>query len=225
MIAGFGGSAAPGAVGFDARMWRAVGLERARRARPAGSLGVGALTGRRPLDSSLGEVEGACICIAMNRRRFVACFGSAGLCLLAACGGGDEKPAARAAAPTASATAKAMPDERFAFALEEEHGSGRSGTVTVNGGDGGFNVALAVEPKRDQVAHIHNVTCREYRAMNDFDAQLATVELNLRDVANGKSKTSVSARLADYRTGGFSINVHSYRSGFPVVACGDIPAG
>ena len=61
--------------------------------------------------------------------------------------------------------------------------------------------------------------------MKDFDAQLATVEAALSDVTKGKSKTSVDAALSDYRTGGFSINVHSYTGGFPVVACANIPAG
>ena len=61
--------------------------------------------------------------------------------------------------------------------------------------------------------------------MKDFDEQFATVDVTLSDVAKGTSKTSVDAPLSDYRTGSFSINVHSYAGGFPVVACGDIPAG
>jgi hypothetical protein len=48
-------------------------------------------------------------------------------------------------------------------------------------------------PKNSGPAHIHGVTCEEYRAMKDFDAQFATVEIGL--------------------------------TGFPVVACGNIPAG
>ena len=88
----------------------------------------------------------------------------------------------------------------------------------------GFTVNLVVKPRGDHPAHIHNVTCSEYRAMKDFDAQLATVDTTLKDVASGKSKTSVDAPLSGYRTGGFSINVHSYSGGFPVVACASIPA-
>ena len=97
--------------------------------------------------------------------------------------------------------------------------------MTLKGGDRGFTVALAVKPKGDHPAHIHNVRCEEYRALKDFDAQYATVEAGLRDVSKGKSKTSVAAPLSNYRTGGFSINVHSYAGGFPVVACANIPAG
>ncbi len=97
--------------------------------------------------------------------------------------------------------------------------------MTLKGSDEGFTVTLAVRPKGDHPTHVHNVTCQEYRAIKDFDAQFATVDVALRDVENGKSKTSVDAPLSDFRTGGFSINVHDYTGGFPVVACADIPAG
>jgi hypothetical protein len=124
----------------------------------------------------------------------------------------------------ATATATAKRNESVAFRLGEEHRSGRSGSVTMKGGDGGFTVALALKRKSDHPAHIHNVTCDEYRALKGFDAQFATVDVALSDVAKGRSKTSVDAPLSNYRTGGFSINVHSYSGGFPVVACGNIPA-
>ena len=130
----------------------------------------------------------------------------------------------RDSAATGTATAIAAADETVAFSLAQEHRSRTSGTVTLKGGDRGFTVSLAMKPRRDHPAHIHNVTCKEYRAMKDFDAQFATVEVALRDVANGKSKTAVAAPLSNYRSGGFSINVHSYTGGFPVVACANIPA-
>ena len=153
---------------------------------------------------------------------------SAGLGLLAACGGSEKSAPARSAAPTATGAATAIPavaDETVAFALGREHRSGSSGKVTVKGGDRGFTVALAVKPKRDHPAHIHNVTCKQYRALKDFDAQYATVDVALSDVAKGKSKTAVDAPLSDFRTGGYSINVHSYAGGFPVVALGIFPPG
>jgi hypothetical protein len=170
-------------------------------------------------------VEAGCVSIATKRRRFVACVVPASVCLFAACGAGDEKSApARSASPTATATGTATAaDETVAFSLAQEHRSGSSGTVILKGGDGGFTVSLAMKPKRDHPAHIHNVTCQEYRAMRDFDTQFATVEVALSDVAKGKSKTSVDAPLSNYRSGGFSINVHSYTGGFPVVACANIP--
>lgn len=61
--------------------------------------------------------------------------------------------------------------------------------------------------------------------MKDFDAQLATVEIGLSALVDGKAETEVDAALSKYRTGGYAINVHSYAGGFPVVACGNIPAG
>ena len=167
-----------------------------------------------------------CVSFATKRRRFVACFAPAGVCIFAACGGGDETSApARSNSPTATPTGTAAADETVAFSLAQEHRSGSSGTVTLKGGDRGFTVTLAVRPKGDHLTHIHNVTCQEYRAMKDFDAQFATVDVALSDVENGKSKTSVDAPLSDFRTGGYSINVHDYTGGFPVVACADIPAG
>jgi hypothetical protein len=156
----------------------------------------------------------------MKRRRSLAYLLPLGLSLVAACGGEEETPApARTAARSAAANAT------VAVPLEEQNRSGSSGTATLRGGDRGFTVTLAVKPRREHPAHIHNVTCEEYRAIKGFDAQLATVDESLTDVQKGRSKTSVDTPLSRFRTGGFSINVHSYESGFPVVACGDIPTG
>ena len=143
------------------------------------------------------------------------------LCALVACGGDEGKPAApRPAAPPAKA------DETVALTLGEENRSGISGTATLKGGERGFTVVLVMKrPKDVGPAHIHNVTCEKYRALEGFDAQLATVEEALRDVLAGKSKTRVDKALSRYRTAGFSINVHSYVGTFPVVACADIPRG
>ena len=153
-------------------------------------------------------------------RRFRAQFLLVFLSGLAACGGGDEP---LAPAPSAAPTAKA--DQTVAFPLGEQNRSGSSGTARLKGGDGGFTVTLALKrPGNSGPAHIHNVTCEKYRAMKDFDAQFATVETTLSDVVDGKSRTRVDSDLSQYRTAGFSINVHSYDGGFPVVACGDIPA-
>jgi hypothetical protein len=104
------------------------------------------------------------------------------------------------------------------FRVGGENRSGSSGAATLKGGDGGFTVTLAM--KRS-----HNVICEKYRALNDFDAQLATVEEPLTDLVDGKSRTRVDTALWQYRTAGFSINVHSDEGGFPVVARGNIPAG
>lgn len=140
--------------------------------------------------------------------------------VLVACGGDDEE---RAPAGTPTPAPKA--DETVAFKLAEENRSGSSGTATLKGGDEGFSVRLTLKGRRaSSPAHFHTGTCKEYRALKDFDAQFATVAVPLTDVIDGKSSTDVVSPLSDYRTDRFSINVHSTKAGFPVVACGDVPA-
>jgi hypothetical protein len=51
--------------------------------------------------------------------------------------------------------------------------------------------------------------------LKDFDAQLATVDLPLPDLEAGRSRSQHDAELSQYRTGGFSVNVHSFDGGFP----------
>jgi hypothetical protein len=160
-------------------------------------------------------------------RRYLGPLLPAGLVGLVARGGGDERPApAETAAPTATAVA-AEADATVAFKRREEKGSGISGTARLKGGDDGFTVMLAAKrPRISGPAQIHNVTCEEYRALKDFDAQLGTVSVPLADLVDGKSRTPVDkGPMSEYRTGSFSINVHSHEGGFPVVACGDIPTG
>jgi hypothetical protein len=144
----------------------------------------------------------------------------AALSLLAACGEDDEP-----AAPAKTATPAQKADATVAFKLAEENRSGASGTATLKGGEKGFSVTLTLKGRRDpSPAHLHTGTCKEYRALKDFDAQFATVALPLTDVVDGKSRTETGTPLSEYRTEVFSINVHSTKGGFPVVACGDVPA-
>ena len=121
------------------------------------------------------------------------------MALLVACGGDDDAPAPAAETPTPTAA----PPAKVAFKLKEENGSGKSGHATLRGGDDGFTVN---------------------RALKDFDAQLETVDAPLPDLEGGRSRSQEDAELSAYLTGGFSVNVHSTEGGFPVVACGDIPA-
>jgi len=159
-------------------------------------------------------------------RRYLGAFLLASLSVLVACGGGEESPAPESPAPARSAAPPAKTDETVAFKLGEENRSGVSGTVRLKGGDRGFAVKVAVvRPRYGGPAHIHSVTCEKYRALKDFDAQLGTVAVPLTDLEDGKSRTRVETALSQYRTAGYSINVHSYDGGFPVVACGDVPAG
>jgi hypothetical protein len=160
------------------------------------------------------------------KRRLLACRLLAIVGSLAACGGDDEQAAAeRTAAPERTTAPQAKADETLVIRLKQQNRFTTTGTATIKGGDRGYSVRLAVKPKDDHMAHIHNVTCAEYRATKGFDAQLATVDEPLTDVEKGRSETSIEAPLSSVRTGGFSINVHSYEGGFPAVACAHIPAG
>jgi hypothetical protein len=159
-------------------------------------------------------------------RHLLAALLAVALAALAGCGGDDDAaaPADSAARATETPAPTAGPAEKVAFKLKEEHGSGKTGNATLRGGDDGLTVNVAIKGYSGP-AHIHNVTCDEYRALKDFDAQLATVDLPLPDLEAGRSRSQHDAELSAYRTGGFSVNVHSFEGGFPVVACGDIPAG
>jgi hypothetical protein len=87
-----------------------------------------------------------------------------------------------------------------------------------------ISVTLEVEPAGPKYhAHIHDVSCADYRRMTSFNAQYATVAEGLSDVVDGKSETDVTAPLSRFGRAGFSINVHKYAHPYPVIACGDIP--
>jgi hypothetical protein len=110
------------------------------------------------------------------------------------------------------------------FALQEENGSGRSGTATLKRGRKRFTVVLALDDESGSYhAHIHDVTCTRYRGMKGFDARLGTVVQTLNTVLAGTSRTAVTVPLRKYTNGGSSINVHLYEPPFDVVACGDVP--
>jgi hypothetical protein len=163
----------------------------------------------------------------MTIRRHHAPFLLVTMLVLAACGDGEEASSGTDSAASAarSATPAASGGEKVALALKQENRSGASGTATLRGGGDGFTVVLAVKrPGMSGPAHIHNVTCEKYRSLQGFNAQLATVDLPLTDLVDGKSRTRGDSGLSAYRTGKFSINVHSTEGGFPVTACGDIPA-
>ena len=65
-------------------------------------------------------------------------------------------------------------------------------------------------------------TCAKYRAMDSFNAQLATVSTGLPDLSDGRSESELGGSLAEITTGTFSINVHEFDSPYPVVAGGAI---
>lgn len=157
---------------------------------------------------------------------------AAALLLLGACGGGDDADrGASATTPSPAAEAEPRPAAEVGphgeliVPLVEENDSGASGTATLSKAGGASSVALEIEGDDGRFqAHVHDVSCREYRHMDDTGAQLATLTEGLSNVTRGASESALENPLAAYTGGGFSINVHEYEPPYPVVACGDLSA-
>lgn len=122
------------------------------------------------------------------------------------------------------------------FPLNEENRSGRHGEATLQPGEEippgpggasgeGMGVSIRITPDTGESnpAHIHNVTCAQYRAMSSFGARLATVEDGLNALDHGRSETVVAVELPTRTNGRYSINVHKPAHPYDVIACGDIP--
>ncbi|HMI98841.1 MAG TPA: hypothetical protein VK488_03310 [Gaiellaceae bacterium] len=107
--------------------------------------------------------------------------------------------------------------------LTEQNGSGESGTATLTKEGDKTKVVLALQDNsatmmsEPQPAHIHKGSC----------AKLDPTPLyGLADVKNGKSTSTVNAKLDDLRNGAFAINVHKSATEIQTyVACGDIGTG
>jgi hypothetical protein len=122
------------------------------------------------------------------------------------------------------------------FPLNEENRSGRHGEATLQPGEKippglggasgeGMRVSIRITPDTGESnpAHIHDVTCAQYRAMSSFGARLATVEDGLNAFDHGRSETVVAVELPARTNGRYSINVHKPAHPYRVIACGDIP--
>jgi hypothetical protein len=122
------------------------------------------------------------------------------------------------------------------FPLNEENHSGRHGEATLQPGEKirpgpggasgeGMRVSIRITPDTGESnpAHIHNVTCAQYRAMSSFSARLATVKDGLNALDHGRSETVVTVELPARTNGRYSINVHKPAHPYDVIACGDIP--
>jgi hypothetical protein len=135
---------------------------------------------------------------------------------VAACGD-DEQPANRAASATI---------DPITVELRAENGSGRSGEARLEpDGDDATRVVVTMDrgPTKTNMSHIHNVTCDQYRAMDDVSQQLGTVEDTLTSLSDGNSESKVGVPLSERATGGYAINVHEPTEPYTVIACGDIP--
>jgi hypothetical protein len=93
--------------------------------------------------------------------------------------------------------------------------------MSKNGGRASLTIELKGGHGRYQ-AHIHDVSCQQYRRMNNLSAQLATLTEGLSNVMGGRSESDLSEPMSRYTRAKLSINVHKFASPYPVVACGDL---
>ena len=159
-------------------------------------------------------------------RRLCVCPVIVGVLGLVGCG--DEAPAQ----PPSQGNSKAA---AITFALHEENHSGRNGEATLEPTEAtasvggakreGTRVTIRISPDSggSNPAHIHDVTCAQYRAMGSFDKQLATVEDGLSELDHGRSETVITTELTARTNGGYAINVHKPAHPYEVIVCGDIP--
>lgn len=146
-------------------------------------------------------------------------------------GCGDDRPGGPPRQGSSKDTAAAV-----TFPLNEENRSGRRGEATLQPGEKippgpggasgeGMRVSITITPDTGESnpAHIHNVTCAQYRSMSGFGTRLATVDDGLSALDHGRSETVVAVELPARTNGRYSINVHKPAHPYDVIACGDIP--
>ena len=86
-----------------------------------------------------------------------------------------------------------------------------------------MSITITPDTGESNPAHIHNVTCAQYRSMSGFGTRLATVDDGLKALDRGRSETVVAVELPARTNGRYSINVHKPAHPYDVIACGDIP--
>ena len=150
----------------------------------------------------------------------------AGSIMLGGCGDDDvadqltEATTAVTDTGAAATTLEELLEEVTTVDLEEQNGSGVSGTATITPtAVDEFDVLIEVSGGEEGVAmpaHIHRGSCA------DLDP---TPEHPLADVVDGRSETTVSASPIELVAGTFAVNVHKSAEEADVyVACGDIPS-
>src|SRR3712207_2808569 len=124
-------------------------------------------------------------------------------------------------------TAECRAASLFASLLLGALGASESGRSGPGGGSGEalrVTVTLSTDTGERNHAHVHDVTCAEYRDMSSYSEHFGTVVDTLRDLNGGESDTVLrGVSVADRTTGRFSINVHKQAHPYDVIACGDIP--
>lgn len=144
---------------------------------------------------------------------------------LSACGGdgggGEEEGATdTGGADTQTPEEGAGGDRNVNVELEEQNGSGQSGTATLSAlGEGKTRVTIQLSnPGADpQPAHIHPGTCDELDPTPAFP---------LDNVAGGMSDTEVDVALDELQANAFAINVHKSEAEVETyVSCGNVAGG
>lgn len=112
---------------------------------------------------------------------------------------------------------EAAASEAVAVELGAVNDSGESGKATLTPVDGQTKVVIELTGAPADVAqpaHIHQGNC----------ANLGGPAYPLEAVKNGKSETTIDAKLSDLAAGDFAINIHkSEKEISTYVACGNIP--
>jgi hypothetical protein len=133
-------------------------------------------------------------------------------------------PTAAPATSTTAPTTAAATTAPGAASITLNLGPGRDGdqtpgTAVLTAKDTKTEVVLNLKPAAagvSQPAHIHDGAC----------PAVGAVKYPLTNVVDGKSTTTVDAKLADLLTGGFAVNVHeSTANAGKYVACANIPKG
>jgi hypothetical protein len=124
---------------------------------------------------------------------------------LGACGGGDDEERA------------ARGDSVLRLELDEQNGSGQSGTATLTAvGDERTRIVMELSnpPSVPQPAHVHPGPC------DDLGDPVA----GLTNVVRGRSVTNVPLSFAELRRGDLVVHAHKSEKEFSIsVACAPIP--
>lgn len=116
-------------------------------------------------------------------------------------------------------TGEALLEDALTVELEEQGGSGITGTATITPTDTDrFDVSIELDGAGDgpQPAHIHPGTCATLDP---------TPKYPLTSVEDGRSETSVDASPLELVSEELAINIHKSEAEADVyVACGDLPA-
>jgi len=117
----------------------------------------------------------------------------------------------------AAADQKAMTNDTVKAELMSVNDSGITGEATLTAMGNKTQVSVVLNGAAMDVAHpihIHEGTCEK----------LGAPKYPLNEVKNGKSETTIDAKLSDLTSGNFAINAHKSKKEIKdYIACGSIP--